>query len=196
MHYGYGIPRSPELDMGGSAYHQYPRTHYPLYKRDAGYISCFINRACWTILHSMVPLMDWWSRCKVPVCDCVCRSIIAILLHPIPDYFLHMPFNRARHGSCCDLHEKSYIGQRTTYIERKVDLLAKRDTLYDSDIDCVYDGYDGGDFMIHRYYLLADCEMEMIISRLDHIRTHSMDRSIISDDCDVIETLLSKLRSV
>jgi hypothetical protein len=50
--------------------------------------------------------------------------------------------------------------------------------------------------MIHRFYLLTEGEKDTIITKLDHIRIHSKDRSVIADDCDGIELIIAKLETI
>lgn len=46
------------------------------------------------------------------------------------------------------------------------------------------------------FYLLNDELKDRIVDKLDHIRRNALDRKIITDDCDLIESIISGLKTI
>lgn len=50
--------------------------------------------------------------------------------------------------------------------------------------------------MIHNYRIISEGEYTQILTALMHIRKHSHDRSVITDDCTTIETIMTGLETL
>ena len=46
------------------------------------------------------------------------------------------------------------------------------------------------------FYLMNDELKDTIIKRLDHIRKNALDRKVIAEDCDAIESIVSELKTI